>query len=49
VLWVKATEDDVKRNYEKDAMPEPWRYFVKEYIPRLHYDVPGAGGNCAHV
>jgi len=31
VLWLKVTEDEVKRKYEKDAVPEPWRYFVKDY------------------
>lgn len=31
VLWLKATEDEVKRNYERDATPEPRRYFVKDY------------------
>jgi hypothetical protein len=31
VLWLKATEDQVKRSYERDTMPEPGRYFVKDY------------------
>jgi hypothetical protein len=31
VLWLKATEEEVKRNYERDVIPEPRRYFVKDY------------------
>jgi hypothetical protein len=31
LLWLKVTEEEVKRNYEKDTLPEPRRYFVKEY------------------
>ena len=31
VLWLKATEDEVKSKYERDAVPDPSRYFVKDY------------------
>jgi hypothetical protein len=31
VLWLKITEDEVKRNYERDIVPDPSRYYVKEY------------------
>jgi hypothetical protein len=30
VLWLKIREDEVKRNYERGAMPDPLRYFVKD-------------------
>jgi hypothetical protein len=31
VLWLKITEDEVKKNYERDARPDPTRYYVKDY------------------
>lgn len=31
VLWLKITEDEVKNKYERDAVPDPSRYFVKDY------------------
>lgn len=31
VLWLKAAEEEVKRSYERDALPDPSRYFVKDY------------------
>lgn len=31
VLWLKITEDEVKRNYERDIVPDPSRYYVKDY------------------
>ena len=31
VLWLKITEDEVKRNYERETLPDPSRYFVKDY------------------
>jgi hypothetical protein len=31
VLWLKITEDEVKRNYERNTLPDPSRYFVKDY------------------
>jgi hypothetical protein len=31
VLWLKITEDEVKRSYERDARPDPTRYYVKDY------------------
>lgn len=31
VLWLRIIEDEVKRNYERDVVPDPSRYFVKDY------------------
>jgi hypothetical protein len=31
VLWLKITEDEVKRKYERDIVPDPTRYYVKDY------------------
>ena len=31
VLWLKITEDEAKRNYERNVVPDPSRYFVKDY------------------
>jgi hypothetical protein len=31
VLWLKITEDDVKRNYERDILPDPSRYYLKDF------------------
>ncbi|AFU60270.1 zinc finger C2H2 domain-containing protein [Candidatus Nitrososphaera gargensis Ga9.2] len=31
VLWLKITEDEVKRNYERDRNPNPLRYSLKDY------------------
>lgn len=31
VLWLKITEEEVKRNYERDVIPDPSRYYVKDY------------------
>jgi hypothetical protein len=31
VLWLKITEDEVKRSYERNATPDPTRYYVKDY------------------
>ena len=31
VLWLRITEDEVKRNYERETIPDPSRYFVKDY------------------
>ncbi|GEM_PF-309682 len=30
VLWLTITEDQVKRNYERDMVPHPSRYFIKD-------------------
>jgi hypothetical protein len=30
-LWLKIREDDVKRNHERGAIPDPSRYIVKDY------------------
>jgi hypothetical protein len=30
-LWLKITEDEVKRSYERNATPDPTRYYVKDY------------------
>jgi hypothetical protein len=31
VLWLKITEEEVKRKYERDVIPDPSRYYVKDY------------------
>jgi hypothetical protein len=31
VLWLKITEEEVIRNYERDLIPDPTRYHVKDY------------------
>jgi hypothetical protein len=31
VLWLKITEQEVKEKYERDTIPDPNQYFVKEY------------------
>ena len=31
VLWLKVPEEYVKRNYERDAYPDPTRYYVKDF------------------
>jgi hypothetical protein len=30
VLWLKITEEEVIRNYERDLTPDPTRYYVKD-------------------
>jgi hypothetical protein len=42
VLWLKITEEEVIRNYERDLIPDPTRYYVKDdpvyttaYYPEL--------------
>ena len=39
VLWLKITEDEVKRKYEKDVTPEPSRYLTKDYANYYSYGV----------
>ena len=31
VLWLKITEKEVIRKYERDVIPDPTRYYVKDY------------------
>jgi hypothetical protein len=31
VLWLKVTENEVKEKYERDMIPDPNQYFVKDY------------------
>lgn len=31
VLWLKITENEVKEKYERDKIPDPRRYFIKDY------------------
>ena len=31
ILWLKITENEVKANYERDKMPDPSQYYVKDY------------------
>ena len=39
VLWLKITEEEVKRNYERNIAPDPYRYYVKDY-PYYAEDYP---------
>jgi hypothetical protein len=40
VLWLKIREDEVKRNYERGAIPDPLMYFVKHYPGYYIADYP---------
>jgi hypothetical protein len=31
VLWLKITEDETKSRYEREIVPDPSRYYVKDY------------------
>ena len=31
VLWLKITENEVKEKYERDKIPDPRQYFIKDY------------------
>ena len=31
VLWLKVAESEVKGNYERDKIPDPFRYYIKDY------------------
>jgi hypothetical protein len=31
VLWLKVTEEEVKKNYERETIPDPSRYYVKDF------------------
>lgn len=31
VMWLKITESEAKSKYEKDIVPDPSRYYVKDY------------------
>ncbi len=31
VLWLKITEKEVEANYERNVVPDPSRYYVKDY------------------
>jgi hypothetical protein len=31
VVWLKVREEYTKKNYEKDAVPDPSRYYVKDF------------------
>ena len=31
VLWLKIPENEIKGNYERNIVPDPSRYYVKEY------------------
>ena len=31
VLWLKITESEVKEKYERDTIPDPNQYYIKEY------------------
>ena len=31
VVWLKLTEDEVRRGYQKDTVPDPATYYIKDY------------------
>jgi hypothetical protein len=31
VLWLKIEEEEVKKNYERDTIPDPSRFYVKDF------------------
>ena len=31
VVWLKVPEEYIKKNYERDAVPDPSRYYVKDF------------------
>ena len=31
VLWIKVIESELKGNYERDKVPDPRRYYIKDY------------------
>jgi hypothetical protein len=31
VVWLKITEDEVKRGYQKDKIPDPAEFYIKDY------------------
>ena len=31
MIWFKATEEDVKSNYERNKAPDPALYYIKDY------------------
>src|SRR5918911_3641819 len=31
VLWLKVTENEVKEKYERDKIPDPLQYYIKDY------------------
>lgn len=39
VLWLNITEEEVKRNYERNVAPDPYRYYFKDY-PYYAEDYP---------
>lgn len=40
VLWLKMTQEEIKRNYQKDdVVPDPTRYLIKDYESFYRYAV----------
>lgn len=31
VIWLKVTEDEVKKQYERDVTPDPSRYYLRDF------------------
>jgi hypothetical protein len=31
IVWLKVPEEYIKKNYERDAVPDPSRYYVKDF------------------
>jgi hypothetical protein len=40
VLWLKLSEEEVKKNYERGVIADPSRYFVKDYPGYVTADYP---------
>jgi hypothetical protein len=40
VLWLKIPENEIKGNYERDIVPDPSRYYVKDYPSNIATNYP---------
>lgn len=40
VLWLKIPEEEVVKNYERGAIPDPSRYYVRDYPGYFTADYP---------
>lgn len=41
VLWLKITEEEVKRNYERYVPPDPARYYLKDFPTTYPQELQG--------
>jgi hypothetical protein len=54
VLWLKVPEEYVKRSYERDMVPDPSRYYVKDFpgytaiYPEVEIIMPKIFKTCIH-